>query len=135
MWICQPKYRCFHLHLWCFVDNWFIFISVVLLWGSIEHIIPNFQSTMNPEMIDVYLFIYRPDRRLPHVMNDSFRSWRQFPSHLDILRLALHCGERASYKNAIAKLVNFKILIAIYKKIARFIYKNFLELDSACLNL
>jgi hypothetical protein len=29
----------------------------------------------------------------------------------------------------------FKILIAIYKKIAGFIDKNFLELDSACLNL
>ena len=28
-----------------------------------------------------------------------------------------------------------KILIAIYKKIAGFIDKNFLELDSACLNL
>jgi hypothetical protein len=30
-------------------------------------------------------------------------------------------------KNVISKLVNFKIVIAIYK--------NFLELDSACLNL
>jgi hypothetical protein len=38
-------------------------------------------------------------------------------------------------KNAIAKLVNFKILIAIYKKTAGFIDRNFLELDSACLNL
>jgi hypothetical protein len=38
-------------------------------------------------------------------------------------------------KNAIAKLVHFKIFIAIYKKIAGFIDKNFLELDSACLNL
>ena len=52
---------------------------------------------MNPEMIDHRcLFIYRPDRTLPHVMNDSFRSWRQFPSHLDILRLALHCGQPAN---------------------------------------
>jgi hypothetical protein len=38
-------------------------------------------------------------------------------------------------KNAIAKLVNFKILIAIYKKTAGFLDKNFLDLDSACLNL
>jgi hypothetical protein len=46
---------------------------------------------MNAEMIDHRcLFIYRPDRTLSHVMNDSFRSWRQFPSHLDILRLSLH---------------------------------------------
>jgi hypothetical protein len=43
--------------------------------------------------------------------------------------------DMAYSKNAIAKLVNFKILIAIYKKIAGFINKNFLELDSACLNL
>ena len=37
--------------------------------------------------------------------------------------------------HAIAKLVNFTILIAIYKKAAGFIGKNFLDLDSACLNL
>jgi hypothetical protein len=43
--------------------------------------------------------------------------------------------DMAYSKNAIAKLVNFKILIEIYKKIAGFIDKNFLELDSACLNL
>jgi hypothetical protein len=32
-------------------------------------------------------------------------------------------------KNAIAKLVNFKSLIAIYKKTAGFMDKNFLELE------
>jgi hypothetical protein len=43
---------------------------------------------------------------------------------------------RTAYsKNAIAKLVNFKILITIYKKTAGWTRKNFLDLDSASLNL
>jgi hypothetical protein len=98
---------------------------------------------------DIHIFVFtdcKNNRFQKKLIGQNTNIWISAPPIIDI---PAPLGTRATgsnfqeyafwdmaySKNAIAKLVNFKILIAIYKKIAGFINKNFLELDSACLNL